>query len=297
MIDTNSSKETMFSSPASWSRLTVSLSIMLMMYAAQFLHFHVHLTLDSIQKESSSPRTLVMSSFLGGAASSTVNAFNYSNHKFCLIHVGKAAGSKVSCELGYAYAPECRKKRSNSSSTDASIPSSLQQHRGGVRHMGMAIDCTEVTNDNQVFVVTVRHPVHRLISWYYYEHLRNGKIRMNPRVKRGKSCLNRFHHFRNNTGCFQSLQDFAMNTLPPSHNTSLTECQTLAWKVASGATNCMWHNGMGYQYYMNIMNEIVATNNTLMTPHILLMRAEHLQDDWNSSGEIVWRQTHEQQQY
>lgn len=140
-------------------------------------------------------------------------------------------------------------------STNTTASSILQQHRGGVRHMGMAVDCTPETNDNQVFIVTLRHPVDRLISWYKYEHLRNGRIQQNPKVKRRKSCLNQFHKYQDNMGCFSSLEEFAINTLQASNDT----CQQLAYNVASGSTPCMWHNQMGYRYYRGLIEQVTAT--------------------------------------
>jgi len=260
-------------------RLTVPLFVILL-YSLQFLS----LVALYEHNNASLPRTLSMNAFIGESpvatinSSTTVSPFNYSNHKFCLIHIGKAAGSKVSCELGYTYAPECRKRHAASNFTT----SFLQDHRGGVRHMGMAVDCTSQTRDDQVFLLTLRHPVYRLVSWYKYEHLRNRRIQMNPKVKRGISCLNHFHNFQNNSGCFASLEEFALNTVSPQNTSNATDCQRLAWNVASATTPCMWHNSMGYQYYQEIIDEVVAVSNTTTKPHVLVMRSEHLQQDWNS---------------
>lgn len=257
----------------------------LLICGLQFLHTAV---IHKSDGSSSLPRTLTMDTFTASTRNNNTLAvqeppFNYSNSKYCLIHIGKAAGSKVSCELDYTYAPECNKRRRQASSNNMTT-SILQKHRGGVRHMGLKIDCSPQMQDDSALIVTLRNPIQRLISWYKYEHLQNRRIQMNPKVKRGISCLNRFHKYQNNEGCFATLSDFAVNALPPNlhaNNNRTTEaCQQLAWDVASGNTPCMWHNHMGYQYYMNIIHEIEKESNS--TPHLLVMRAEHLQQDWDS---------------
>ena len=144
--------------------------------------------------------------------------------------------------------------------------------------MGYKLDCTPETNDDHVFIVTLRHPLDRLVSWYHYEHLQNARIRQNPKVKRGISCLNKFHKYRDNQGCFASLEEFAIHATMPNNGND-DSCQRLAWNVASGKTPCMWHNQMGFQYYLDIINNVAKS---VRHVHLLVMRTQHLQQDWKS---------------
>lgn len=245
----------------SWNHLPTSFLAIVMLYSFQFAQI---VTRNNPEAAVSLPRELALTDY--------IHSFNYPEHKYCFIHVGKTAGSKISCELGYSYAPECKKHHALSNITT----SLLQRHRGGVRHMGYKLDCTPETNDNHVFIITLRHPLDRLISWYHYEHLRNARIRQNPRVKRGISCLNKFHKYRNNKGCFASLEEFAINATMPNGNDT---CQRLAWDVASGTMPCMWHNQMGFRYYLDIINNVAKSFRNV---HLLVIRTEHLQQDWIS---------------
>ena len=253
--------------PPSCLPLAVSLPFLAFLVVLQTIQLLYFVTIhgDSV------PRTLSINDFLEAPTKNNNDGIGsiFHDQKYCLIHVGKAAGSKISCELGYSYAPECRPYN------DTGLPqSALQQHRGGVRHMGLKLDCTPQTNDAKVFIVTLRHPVHRLVSWHNYEHIYNRRIQQNPKVKRKKSCLNQFHNFKDSKGCFLSLSDFAAHTLPSSNN----KCQQLAWGVASGEIPCMWHNAMGYSYYRNVIEKVTSIESL----HLLAMRAEHLQEDWDS---------------
>jgi hypothetical protein len=60
----------------------------------------------------------------------------------------------------------------------------------------------------------------------------------------------------------------------------VTECQKLAWDVATAKIPCKYHNLYGYQYYRDSVDKIAAISNS--TPHLLVLRVEHLQQDWAS---------------
>jgi hypothetical protein len=44
----------------------------------------------------------------------------------------------------------------------------------------------------------------------------------------------------------------------------------------------MWHNAMGYSYYWDVIQKASSIDSA----HLLVMRAEHLQDDWNSLEQL-----------
>jgi hypothetical protein len=185
---------------------------------------------------------------------------------FCLVHVGKTAGSKVACELGQVYGElHCRGPRSH--------PSALKHAFAGRTHMwGGRRECEEKNFTS--FLYILRNPLDRLVSWYFYEHPRASK---SPK----SSCSNKFHHWENNTnGCFDSLDEFAVNAVLPTNGatSNKSECQRLAFSVARGEKGCNQHNAMGYAFYENRMKEISQAN---ITYQMLAIRTEHLADDWD----------------
>ena len=98
----------------SWNRLLPSFLAFLLLYSFQF----AQIVTRRIQNGAadSLPRELALSDFVEQSTgllprnNTNLHSFNYSDHKYCFIHVGKTAGSKISCELGYTYAPECKKQ-------------------------------------------------------------------------------------------------------------------------------------------------------------------------------------------
>jgi hypothetical protein len=205
--------------------------------------------------------------------------------RFCLIHVGKTAGSKLSCELGMHDLDyfHCAQNHTYA-------PSALRRAFAGHVHIHRVhhYKCEEDAGVN-AFLVTLRNPLDRLISWYYFEHPRdfNGPKRM----WRNNICTKkRFHQWPGNpVGCFRNLDDFAQHSIPPHQNTtnsSLTKaaqgCQELAWDVARGEVQCFMHNAMGYGYYVDQMKALHKPNRTYT---MLAIRTEHLTDDWDTLEE------------
>lgn len=187
--------------------------------------------------------------------------------RFCLIHVGKTAGSKVSCELGQLYGEfycDFRKKRK----------SALKEAFIGSSHMyGARKQCEHSNFDS--FLYTLRNPLDRLVSWYYYEHPST------PIFSNKLYCKNvrKFHKHLPDIpdGCFETLEDFASNCI---NTTNATECQRLAYKVASGQElcGCSGHNSLGYKHYHQMMQKLTQSN---ITYTLLAIRTEQLAEDWD----------------
>jgi hypothetical protein len=204
--------------------------------------------------------------------------------RFCLVHVGKTAGSKLSCELGMHNLDyfHCAQNHTYS-------PSALRKAFAGHVHIHRVhhYKCEEAAGVN-AFLVTLRNPVDRLVSWYYYEHPRdfNGPKRM----WRYNICTKKqFHRWSGNPdGCFRTLDDFAQHSIHPNPNqmntssTNTQGCQELAWDVARGQVPCFMHNAMGYGYYVDQMKALRKANQTYT---MLAIRTEHLADDWNKLEE------------
>jgi hypothetical protein len=194
---------------------------------------------------------------------------------FCLVHVGKTAGSRLCCELGLAmFGLYCKGPKPH--------PSALKDAFAARTHM---LDPEKACKKKNVtsFVYTLRNPLDRLISWYFYEHARSRSYSQPKRYRAEKnSCANKeFHKWENNTnGCFDSLDDFAMNSVLPTNITSSkkSRCQLLAFQVARGEKLCDYHNAMGYVFYENRLKELSQANRTYL---MLGIRTEHLADDWD----------------
>jgi hypothetical protein len=189
---------------------------------------------------------------------------------FCLVHIGKTAGSKVSCELGLNL-----KELHCSNSSRARHPSALKDAFAARTHIWGGRKTCARKNFNS-FLYTLRNPLDRLISWYFYEHQSRRNYTKN-------TCSKRFHKWENNTnGCFYSLDDFAMNAVLPTNHTTTSkkesECQRLAFQVARGEQGCARHNAMGYAFYENKMKTLSKANITYL---MLGIRTEHLADDWD----------------
>lgn len=128
------------------------------------------------------------------------------------------------------------------------------------------------------FLYTLRNPVDRLVSWYYYEH---------PSAKKNqRKCHNvrKFHRYRGNRkGCFKTLQEFAINC---RNHTNATKCQKLAYSVASGQVHCgcSSHNALGYDWYSRKMQTMANNISTTTINHnitMLAIRTEHVAHDWD----------------
>jgi hypothetical protein len=193
--------------------------------------------------------------------------------RFCLVHVGKTAGKTVSCQLGqHSF---CKNRH------ETPAPSSLQKAFAARTHMwGHTRDCERSANVT-AFIYMLRNPIDRLASWYFFEHPRKDPLSrdLNGTGIDHSSCPRLFHKGEgwnnNDTGCFATLEEFAMHTLPPPHS---NDCQQLAWEVATGKRRCRVHNSMGYSYYFNRIQQIKKQN---ITYTHLAIRNEHLAIDWD----------------
>lgn len=186
--------------------------------------------------------------------------------RICLIHIGKTAGVRIRREIG----------RLGKDKPDTP-PSALKEHTVGFVHV-MLPWCTEGSFD--AYLYTLRNPLDRLVSWYFYEHPINGGGYISE-AKRA------FHRWGDNTnGCFRTLDEFARNAFVPNDNATgkVADCQRLAFSVANGRIPCNAHNAMGYAFYFKRMKEFSSRRrrqNNNMTELMLAIRTEHLAEDWD----------------
>lgn len=202
--------------------------------------------------------------------------------RYCLVHVGKTAGSKLSCTL--AFGEDFGKD--SCANTRQPRHSSLFKHKGERSHM-WAWRCPRTRN---VCLVTLRSPIDRIISWFNYENIADDEVRRYAHKIRPKlvdEYAYRFYHWNNNSqGCFATVNEFAENcTWTKSAATKQDKCRQLAWNVSRGEVFCCFHNGYNYAHYKRGVEGWQRQHQNEST-HLLAIRTEHLAEDWNGLEDI-----------
>jgi len=197
----------------------------------------------------------------------------------CLVHVGKAAGSSVSCGLGLTYA-DCE-----------GLP---RDHLPHVHYFHMRQ--RHCPSNTQTYVVTLRHPLYRIQSWFDFEkniipnrHSSTGggdgegnNNKNTMKIPRGKTqaqkqramlfqdCYTTFESFvleglmTDQQSQPQQPQDGSVNTdfrttttttitisngsIPPTKIKDMT-CPQRAWAAVLGARPFSYHEWYNYEYY------------------------------------------------
>jgi len=139
------------------------------------------------------------------------------------------------------------------------------------------------------YLVSVRHPVDRMVSWYIYKHLMN--VNATLKVVKVLNCGATMLHT-----CYASLDDLATKGLelvmgasppPPTSDaptvlqsarvgTNLTrkECQWWAWNVIRGDVSGIIHNHFNYRHYAKYFLDDESNE-------VFVIRMEHLWDDYS----------------
>ena len=210
--------------------------------------------------------------------------------RYCLIHVGKTAGSAISCEV---CGLQDRRELKCSKTVQKTKPSALQRAFAGRYHMlGQRKRCERAFERREFreFIVTLRNPIDRITSWYYYEHPATITSKY-----RNHCHLKQLHRWVNSTdGCFASLDEFARSAMPRNQSgynrgEQLTKdskgnrvvCSDLAYKVASGKTPCPAHHFFNYQYYEQSIQKMSKELNIARKVRLFAIRTEHLASDWD----------------
>jgi hypothetical protein len=197
------------------------------------------------------------------------------NHKeICFVHVGKSAGSTLSCYFGFLY-PRCEPHVDQE--THMLVPK-IEMDPGelskSVTHMIHAEhnDCTHQEFDYYLYVV--RDPLTRLQSWFTYEYPRN----IHTAEKRSSWEATKIFFI----DCvFDSLNQIGeIGLAGPEENggKNLTTCQRRARYAVTGREKYSFHNSYNYGYYQYQVEHY--HNNT--TNRTLVIRSEHLESDWHS---------------
>jgi Sulfotransferase family len=159
----------------------------------------------------------------------------------CFVHVGKTAGSTVGCALGFNL--HCH---GDIWRPDHSL---LHRYTTHVHHS----DINDCSVRHDYYLVTVRDPVERLLSWYEYERRKLAELR--------KDCN------------FRTLNDLAVHGLGESNPWVSRACRDRARRAVVGEEQFGYHAYHNYGYHMRQ----VPSNAT-----VVAIRSEHLVEDWNS---------------
>lgn len=209
--------------------------------------------------------------------------------QICFVHVGKTAGSTLSCFLGFLY-HSCKEKHTAEEDRPAipPAPGLLPYSTTAMMHINENGCQREVQNLNY-FLFVVRRPLQRIRSWFEYENPWHYNL---SEVHNKRDSSNRQRLF---TECFDNLNQLAELGLAPTllnatqdnfqHVNLYRTCQLRARDAILGKYRVGRHNYFNYQYYYNVTQQMVIQqqNNTQdFAPQILVIRTEHLAPDWRS---------------
>jgi len=170
--------------------------------------------------------------------------------RVCFVHVGKTAGSTLSCFLGFQY-PACDYRMKV-------IPGYLPQYTTNVIHT--RYDTCERENI-AVYLFTLRDPLKRLMSWFTYERPNRNTSERQVKIKRPLYI-----------DCgFQTMNQVG----EAMSEGNSTVCSRRAWRAVQGLQGFMSHNKYNFGYYWSRIRHH-------RTARIAVIRTEHLQDDWAS---------------
>jgi Sulfotransferase family len=191
----------------------------------------------------------------------------------------------------------------STTTTTTSYPESrLSQYTRGFVHVDWVYPTADATTTATHYLISLRHPVERVISWYYYLHPinchqvngiptpRQAKYSLidkacitRRRILRSSSPQNREHQFYKR--CFPTLEPFARALFWMLGNNHTDDCQQLAVETLhghggpSGMAGHLWANhSYYYQRYLSLL---------VPSKPILAVRTEHL---WQDLAEIEEQQ-------
>lgn len=211
------------------------------------------------------------------------------NRKISYIHVGKAGGSSVSCSIRearkYGVGKHCKKSHFNEQSYNETAISQQVDCYSHYNYQGMCY------GEGRSYLYNVRNPIHRIKSWYLYEHFLN-----QPQTQ--KSFRNKMAHCGNIMlgTCYDTFDHLASIGLngnrPPfgskqsilrvATNLTADECSDWAWATITGKVPASYHNAFNYDWYFAPMLEKEYINS-----EVFVLRVEHLDYDWGVIDKMV----------
>jgi hypothetical protein len=191
----------------------------------------------------------------------------------CLVHVGKAGGSSISCGLGLMYA-NCE-----------GMPRDALPH---MHYLHLQRNtCPPKTT--RTYLVTLRNPITRLRSWFNFE--KNIIPYRQTKQQEAKAIKQRGRLFAE---CYSEFEDLALKGLRPlTYKISAVRianmtCPERAWAAVLGARAFSYHEYYNYEHYYNSLQNHMGNHSSAS---IQVLRAEHLQYDWSKiSSEKLFSQ-------
>lgn len=184
--------------------------------------------------------------------------------RVCFVHIGKTAGSTLSCFLGFQY-PACKDHIKLIPGNLPLVTTNLiHTHYDTCKRAPIAL-----------YLFTLRDPLQRLLSWFTYERPYNG---MSERQFLAKRPLY--------LDCGYQSMDAVGLALREGNR---TECARVAWRAVQGRHGYMSHNKYNYGHYWRMVLEQQQQNSTshAEAPRIVVVRTEHLEQDWKSVEALV----------
>mmetsp|Transcript_46958 Transcript_46958/g.114561 ORF Transcript_46958/g.114561 Transcript_46958/m.114561 type:complete len:517 (+) Transcript_46958:110-1660(+) len=245
----------------------------------------------------------------------------------CLVHIGKTAGSSISCGLGFQYA-DCegmpRQELPHTYYFHMRKNNCLQQQQPQQKQrprQQRQRQAERPTSPVATFLFTVRNPLRRIQSWFEFEKnivptRRNKKIEQQIRKRRGilfVDCYKTFQGFVNHglqiaapspSEDIQQQQQQQEKSLSKWNVQASTlwnmTCPERAWAAVLGIRDFSYHEYYNYDYYYNsvlkqIEQELLSPTAQQKENHsstsFLVLRTEHLAEDWlHLSTEKLFRQ-------
>lgn len=206
-------------------------------------------------------------------ATATISHSNFTvKFPLCLVHVGKAGGSSISCGLGLMYA-DCEGMPRDT------LPETYYFH---IRRN----TCPEKV---QTYLVTLRNPITRFQSWFNFE--KNIIPYRKNKQQEAKAIQQRGRLF---TECYNDFETFAAIGLQPlkepiqASKVVDMNCPERAWAAAVGARAFSYHEFYNYEHYFNWLH---GHKGPASHGSVQALRSEHLQEDWATiSKEELFRQ-------
>lgn len=240
--------------------------------------------------------------FTSNSSSTPLSSMRHSNFTFdfplCLVHVGKAAGSSLSCGLGLMYA-DCE-----GMPRDPPLPNTFYFHlkKDTCRRV---VESQDAKKNKKVPVATyllpIRNPLTRIQSWFQFEKdivpvRRNKREEDHFKWKRGMLFVE----------CYDNFVDLVLDGLKPElWNANIAAeqpinmtCPERAWAAVLGVREFSYHEWYNYEYYWTalqthhprLFDNNSSNGSSPNSASLVALRTEHLLEDWSAlSKEPLYR--------
>ena len=209
------------------------------------------------------------------SATNTAQLRSIPRGPMCLVHVGKTAGSLLACAVGYPLLTcplrqqQQQQQLDATNRTTASLPSPRLRtalRTGGHSHL----EHFRCHPSAVATLVTVRHPIERIQSWFYYDT--QGKHR---------DCYN--DSFADLVADLPSrgYADIGTNNNNTSDAKSsvASSCPQVAWEALTGKKMIGYHSYYNYEWYWNLLLRVPQQRRRRRP--MVVVRTEHVAQDIN----------------